>query len=210
MHRFLSFFLVTLLLVWLTPTLVLSQPSLQGPQTGTLGPGTFLVVGDIYVPHGQTLTILPGTTFLHTGHFTWYINGLIHAVGNSDSLIQFLRQQPIENHRWGGLRFQAGASNESLIEDCIIDNCKNITTPNYYGGGIYSNGVSFTVRDTKISTCYASYGGGAYITGGAAVEFDHCLVLKNEAGNGAGLYFYGSPNSIVKNSLIARNKSTST
>jgi len=210
MQRLITSLILSLLLVWLIPALVFAQPSISGVQSGTLGPGTYLVTGDIQVPHNQTLTILPGTTFLHNGHYFWFIYGEIQAVGTADSLIQFLREQPITAHRWGGLRFQTGASNTSVIENCIIDNCYNAAYPNYYGGGIYSNGVSFTVRDSKISSCYASSGGGAYITGGAAVEFDHCMVIKNEAGNGGGLYFISSPNSAVKNSLIARNKATST
>ena len=210
MLRFKTLFISALLLVWLTPLIILAQPTIQGAQTGTLGPGDYIVVGDIRVPAGESLTIEPGTIFYHSGHFFWRIYGEIQIAGTTSEQVQFLRQQPIEDHRWGGLRFEAGASDNSVIEYCVLDNCKNSYYPDYYGGAIYSNGVDLVVRHTRIGASYASSGGGAYITNGASVEFDHCMVLKNQAGNGGGLYFNNSPNCTVKNSLIARNKSTST
>lgn len=203
--------LTFLLLIWLAPAILFAQPmNISGNQSGILGPGIYNVVGDISVPSGQTLTIMPGTEFRHTGHFYWYIYGEIQAVGNPDGVIEFVREQPIENHKWGGLRFQTGASDESVIEYCKIEYCKNVSYPNYYGGGFYSNGVDAVLRHTSIMGCLASSGGGVYVTNGAAVEFDHCIIAKNDAGNGGGMYFNNSPNSMVRNSLIARNKSTST
>ena len=203
--------LTFLLLLGLAPAILFAQPvNISGNQSGILGPGVYNVVGNITVPSGQTLTIMPGTEFRHTGYFVWNIYGEIQASGTSEALIQFVREQPIENHKWGGLRFQAGASDRSVIEYCKIENCKNTAYPNYYGGGFYSNGVDVTVRHTSIMSCLASSGGGVYITNGAAVEFDHCIIAKNQAGNGGGMYLNNSPNSVIRNSLVARNKSTST
>ena len=210
MLRTLKLCAAVLLLVGIAPGLILAQINISGVQTGTLGPGVYNVVGDITVPAGQTLTIEPGTEFLHTGHFVWNIYGELQAVGNPDGLIEFKRQQPITNHRWGGLRFQPGASDESVVEYCKIEFCYNSAYPNYLGGGFYSNGVDVVVRNTSIMGCYASSGGGVYVTNGAAVEFDHCIIAKNEAGNGGGIYLNNSPLSSIRNSLIARNKSTST
>lgn len=199
-----------LLLVWLIPALVFAQPSIHGSLSGTIEAGTYIVDGDCQVNSSQTLTISPGTTFLFAGHFTWYIYGELQAVGTEDSLIQFLRQQPIENHRWGGIRFQSNASDESVLEYCIIDNCKNISYPNYYGAGIYTNGVDVTIRNSRITNCQASSGGGIYATGNAAITIDNSIVAKCTAGNGAGIYLVSCPNAQITNSVIFRNKSTST
>jgi hypothetical protein len=201
--------IAALLFVWLIPRLLNAQPTIHGQQTGILGPGSYIVDGDFGVPAGQTLTIRPGTTFYFTGHYTFYVYGLLNAVGNEDSLIYFIRQQAIEEHRWGGIRFQSGASDGCILNYCIIDNCKNLTFPNYYGAGIYSDGVDVTIQHTRISNCLASSGGGLYATG-AQIQMDHCQVIKNEAGNGGGIYLLNSDGAEIHNSLIARNKATST
>jgi hypothetical protein len=202
--------LTALLSVWLCPNLILAQPALHGALSGTIGPGTYICDGNCRILSGQTLTIAPGTTVLFNGHYTWDIYGQINAIGTEADPIQFLRQDPVEEQRWGGFRFQSGASNSSVFEYCIIDNCKNITTPNYNGGGIYSYGVALTIRNTTISNCQASYGGGIYAYSGAQISLDNCMIIKNNAGNGGGIYLYNCPGSEILNSIIARNISTST
>ena len=90
-----------------------AQEQISGPQSGILGPGTYLVVGDIQVERTATLEIVPGTEFLHNGNWTWEISGQLNAAGVEGDSILFVRQNPIDNHRWGGIRFLAGASNAS-------------------------------------------------------------------------------------------------
>jgi len=210
MRRFRPIFILALLLLWLNPGLVSAQPTIHGALSGDIGPGTYIVDGDCQINYGQTLTIAPGTEFLFNGHHTWNIYGTLNAIGTEDSLIQFKRQMPYESHRWGGLRFQAGASSESILEYCIIDNCKNLTYPNYYGAGVYSNGIGVSISNTRITACKASSGGGIYATNYANIILDNSIVAKCEAGNGGGIYLNNCPGAQVTNSIIFRNKSTST
>ncbi|MBC8276698.1 MAG: hypothetical protein H8E46_00580, partial [FCB group bacterium] len=182
--------LTFLLLIWLAPAILFAQPmNISGNQSGILGPGIYNVVGDISVPSGQTLTIMPGTEFRHTGHFYWYIYGEIQAVGNPDGVIEFVREQPIENHKWGGLRFQTGASDESVIEYCKIEYCKNVSYPNYYGGGFYSNGVDAGLSPNRVFGSLATIGGGGSGSNRAAGAMSQCVITQEHARNcGRGVF----------------------
>jgi len=124
----------------------LAQQQISGTQTGTLGPGSYLVTGSINVPVNQTLTILPGTEFLHNGYHTWTINGKLIAQGTEIDSIRFVRQNPILSHRWGGIRFQSSAS-LSTFEYCVIDNCQS--------SGIYTIYANLTISNSRISNCTA-------------------------------------------------------
>jgi len=208
-------FLSTLLFVFALSIASYAQPTLHGAQSGILGPGAYIVDGSIRVMSGETLTIVAGTEFLHNGHWTWDIYGQLNVEGDEGDSVKFLRQQPIDLHRWGGIRFAAGASANSTIDFAIIDNCKNGTTPYYiYGGGIYTNGVNLTITNTRISECDAYWdGGGIYAHNGANITLDHCMVVDCEAISGAnagGIYLINSPESILTNSIIARNGGTGT
>lgn len=188
-----------------------AKPSISGPQSGTLGPGTYIVVSDIQVLSGDTLVIVPGTEFLHSAHYTWEISGQLNAEGTEGDSINFVRQFPIEECRWGGVRFQGGASAASTIDYCIIDNCKN-TAFNQHGGGFYINGVDLTISNTRISNCSSDYDGGGIYAFGATIVVDHCLIVDNIAplADGGGIYLSNCSGTQILNSVIARNSSTGT
>ena len=122
---------------------------ISGPQSGILGPGTYTVVGDVSVRSGYSLEIMPGTEFLHDGHHTWSIEGILTAQGTESDSIKFLREQPLENNKWGGIRFGASASSECILDYCVIDYCLN-TGLGTSGGGIYTV-VDLIVTNSRIS-----------------------------------------------------------
>ncbi len=192
-----------------------SQPQISGPQSGTLGPGDYIVVGDIQILAGNTLTILPGTTFLHNGPWSWNIYGQLNAEGTETDSIYFIRQNPIPDHRWRSIRFQSGASDASTLDYCVIDNCNIPSSAPYSmkGGGIYTNGVDITVSNTRISNCDAYWDGGGIYASNAAIVVDHCLIVDNTAisgANGGGIYLYNSSGAIITYNVIARNSDTGT
>jgi len=196
-------------LMALIPFAASAQPSISGSLSGSLGPGTYLVAGDCQVLYGNTLTIAPGTTYLHTGHYTWDISGELNAAGTESQPIQFLRQNPIEAHLWGGLRFQWGSAG-SLLEWCTISSCRNVDWPNYIGGAIYADGSGLTIRHCTISNCEAGNGGGIAVGNASDIEIDHCTIENCVSGNGGGIdLFYGS-NVQITNCIIKNNSATST
>ena len=189
--------------------------NISGPQSGTLGPGTYIVVGDISVQAGQTLTIVPGTSFLHNGGWKWDIYGTLNAEGTEADSIYFIRQNPTAANRWKSIRFQSGASSASTLDYCVIDNC-NIPSGSPYsmnGGGIYTNGVAITVTNTRISNCDAYWNGGGIYANNANITVENCLIVDNTAtsgANGGGIYLNNSDGAFIAYNEITRNSATGT
>jgi hypothetical protein len=189
--------------------------NISGTQSGTLGPGTYVVVGDISVRDGTTLTILPGTTFLHSGAFKWDILGQFNAEGTETDSIYFIRQNPTEDCRWRSLRFQPGASSNSTIDYCVIDNCKipSGVPSAVKGGGIYTNSVNLSITNTRISNCDAYWDGGGIYADNAAITVENFLIVDNTAtlgANGGGIYLNNCNGVVIRYNEIARNSATGT
>ena len=181
--------------------------NLSGYLSGTLGPGTYTVVGNCEVQSGQTLTIVAGTRFEHTGNYAWTIRGRLNAEGTEADPIEFVRQQPITNHRWKGIRFEIGASNLSTLEWCNLDYVYTYLN----GGAIYLNSVNIAIDHCTITNSEAGSGGGLYAnycTNGLVIE--NSTFSTNTAGNGGGMYFNSCNGSVVRNCVIDHNSATST
>jgi hypothetical protein len=206
--------LIALLLCLTVYGLSLAQ-EISGPLSGTLGPGTYIVVGDIQVQHAATLDIVPGTTLLHNGAWSWNIYGQLNAEGTEADSIYFIRQNEVPGHRWRSIRFQSGASSASTINYCVIDNC-NVPSGTPYsmkGGGIYANGVGITITNTRISNCDAYWDGGGIYANNANIVVENCLIVDNTAisgANGGGIYLSGCSGATINYNVIARNAATGT
>jgi hypothetical protein len=193
--------------------LAFAQPQLSGHQSGNLGPGTYLVVGTIDVPVGQTLTIAPGTTFLHNGYWKWNIYGTLHAVGTQTDSIKWLRQNPVSERRWGGLRFQNGAPSGSIVSYCVVEwGYTPTTSPSTdMGGCIFSDGVSLTISHSRISHGDAWWGGGGICGNNASfLNITDNLICDNKdnAWKGGGIYLFNCTYCSVNYNVICRNQST--
>ena len=191
--------------------LALAQPQLSGNLSGNLGPGTYLVVGDIQVPTGQTLTIAPGTTFLHNGYRWWRIYGTLHAVGTATDSIKWLRQEALPEHRWAGLRFLPGAPAGSILSYCVVEYGYTPTTApaTDMGGCILANTVPLTVTHCRLSFGNAWWGGGGiygYNVNGLTISDN--LIADNwaNAWRGGGIFLDNCTNAVVSHNIIARNK----
>ena len=187
-----------------------AQPEISGRQSGTLGPGQYLVVGDIQVASGDTLTILPGTEFLHNGHYSWSIFGQLNAEGAEGDSILFTRQEPLEEHRWGGLRFNSNSSDQSVVDYCIVEHCTTGFAPIFYGGGITIEGIAIPITNSRISKCSAPiYGGGIYCWEVTGLVIDNCIINDNHAfgaGSGGGIHLGSCHDVQISNCIITRNR----
>jgi hypothetical protein len=198
------------LVVLLTTVLAAAQTELSGPVSGTLGPGDFIVVGDVEVPAGETLSIASGSTFLFSGHYTWLVRGQLIAMGTESDSIVFTQQSQIPEHKWGGIRFLDGAMDGNILSYCSIDNCENYFFPYFYGGGLATEGPSIDVWNTTITQCSAADAGAFYGMNGAQVNFIDCVITENLAGNGGGLLYDSGTSGEIRNCTILKNISTST
>ena len=201
----LKILILVLLVISLAGTIpALAQQQISGAQSGTLGPGSYQVTGSIQVAANQTLTILPGTEFLHSGNYSWTINGKLIAQGTKTDSIRFVRQNPTSTNRWGGIRFQTTAT-YGLIEYCIIDNCQN--------NGIYTNGVNISVKNSRISNCTAQTDGGGIYAYSSNLTVENCAIVNNTAANyndGGGIYLNSCSEVVIRNCIIAHNSATGT
>ncbi|TKJ38520.1 hypothetical protein CEE37_12190 [candidate division LCP-89 bacterium B3_LCP] len=201
--------LTALLLIWAFSYPVMGQPTVSGDLSGQFGPGEYIVVGNCQVPAGQTLEILPGTSFLFSGHYTFNVNGTLHADGTPVDSINFVRQFPDETCKHGGVRFNAGP-NGSTMSYCHIDFARNTNYPNWSGGGIFCNHTEVSISNCLITNCYAYNLGGGIYASYAPMQISDCIFIGNEAGNGGGVYLSYSNRSEIRNSAFAKNVSTST
>lgn len=214
MQRLKTLTVLSLLVTLIVGMSAIAQEQISGPQSGILGPGTYLVVGDIQVQRTATLEIVPGTEFLHNGNWTWQISGQLNAEGVEGDSIYFIRQNPIDNHRWGGIRFLAGASSASTLDYCVIDYCYHGIQPyNNNGGGIYSDGVAVSISNTRVSNCSNYWDGGGIYAKAANVIIDRCLIVDNTAAsgsNGGGIFLKDCTEATVTYCIVARNSATGT
>ena len=189
---------------------VFAQQQISGLQSGTLGPGTYLVVGDISVQSGDSLIIVPGTTFLHNGNHKWLISGKFTAVGASEDSIYFIRQDAVPGHRWGALRFLNGAP-VAVLDYCVVDHCYIEYSDTYPAGVNVYGGQGISLTHSRVSNCYSwgDHASGVYVYNGV-VLIDSCRIDSNYVINhprGPGIYLENCDNAEIKHSVIAYNNS---
>lgn len=186
-----------------------AQTEISGSQSGTLGPGIYLVIGEISVESGNSLTIAPGTTFLHNGNHKWIISGQLSAEGAEGDSILFVRQDPVDDHRWGGLRFQTGAP-AAILDYCVIDHCY---MPDYTGPSAsitIIDAQGLTLSNSRISDAYCNNDHGGVCAKNTTIHIDNCLIRNNEALNhpkGVGVFLDNCTDSEILHSVIAYNRS---
>lgn len=184
--------------------------------TNTIWSGNVLVNCDVSVAHGRTLTILPGTKVLFTGHFKLDIDGRLLSQGTADDMVTFTAWNKTQG--WKGLDFISvnAANDTSKVEYSRIEygRATGAGTDNY-GGGIYVQQTSkLLIRNCIIANNWAdTYGGGIAMRYSSAKLISN-LIINNTAdySYSGGVYIYGST-SVYKptiiNNTIANNKSSS-
>ena len=100
-----------------------SSQNLSGPLSGALGPGTYYVVGTVYVLANDSLIIEPGTDFLFSGNYDFNIFGKLTAIGTETDSIRFM-QNP-GSSTWNGIDFYNPTADSSRFEYFVIEgsNC---------------------------------------------------------------------------------------
>lgn len=202
---------MTLTAVFILVAPLFAQTQISGPQSGTLGPGTYLVVGEISVVSGNSLTIAPGTTFLHNGNHKWLISGGFSAVGTEADSIHFLRQEPINSHRWGGLHFVNGAPIANL-DYCVVDNCYLDFSMNYFASiNVYNGGLGLSLTHSRVTNADSYFYGSGVFVNNASILIDSCLISNNYLANnprGLSVYLVDCNDAQVLNSEFGHNQSS--
>ncbi len=195
----------------LTVLTVNAQQQISGSQSGTLGPGEYTITGNISVGSGATLTIKPGTKFLHTGNFKWNISGKLLAEGTAGDSIYFMRKDAVDNHRPGSINFSNAKA--SKFDYCVIDYCyidwgtkTNTASVNVIGG------EGLEVLHSRISNGHSKATQGGINAKNTTLLVEQSLITKNSCINkpkGVGIFLDNCSNVKILNSVIAFNSSGS-
>jgi len=159
---------------------------LSGSLSGTLGPGEYTVIGDIGVESGDTLRILPRTTFNFLGRHSFGILGTLLAEGTESDSIIFTTDTIANPDRWPGLRFMNSSSSGSRLAYCLIEHGQA-----YNGGGVHCRESSSPIfmHCTILHNSADANGGGIYCYD-AFPSFTNCIISGNSAGSGGGVHCY--------------------
>lgn len=166
-----------------TNTIIALDPASTTTMSGTLSEndltwsGHISIAGDITVPQGATLNILPGTQIaIQAGTFSSNaanitIEGSINATGTADAPISFLSSVP--ENSWGRIIHTATSTNntysyvnilnagdsptagqDDLTHAILANNTdltlNNVTLNNISGAGIIANNTDLSITDTII------------------------------------------------------------
>ncbi len=172
---------------------------LTGPLSGSLGPGSFTVIGDISVTAGDALTIEPGTDFLFNGSFGFEVAGALTAVGNATDSIRFKPNSGVPF--WSGIEFTSSASPNSQLSYCLIKGSNDM--------GVYLNSApSVTISHcTFTENSSVDMGGGCYSQSSNS-SFSHCVFSYNNALHGGGLVLRYQGPSLADNLVFYGNQGT--
>jgi hypothetical protein len=191
-----------------------AQPHLSGAISGPLGPGSYIVDGNITIAATATVTVAPGTTFLHSGYYNWMISGTLIANGTVTDSIKFRRQNPVPEHLWGGLRFTPTLPMQNSLDYCLIQDVQNGTSSGgaeILGGAIYIMGNYLHVNHSRIYGCRVGHdGAGIYAYYATALVVENTLIDSCMADIGGGIYLSTCNGAQIKNNTITRNRSIGT
>ena len=112
--------------------------------TDTTWSGTVNISTEIYVDNGVTLTILPGTHVIFTGHIGLQVQGRLLAVGTRTDSIKFYPASASTG--WDGILFDGTPSTNDTSKITYCDISYSKANTNYYhdswGGFIALRGFS--------------------------------------------------------------------
>ncbi|MFH1010709.1 MAG: right-handed parallel beta-helix repeat-containing protein [bacterium] len=211
-----------------------SLAQLSGPLSGTLGPAMFHVVDTISVESGDSLTLLPGTTFQFDGPYPFNISGTLFAEGTETDSIIFSTDIVDNRRRWQGLRFYDSGGSRSALAFCVIQNAVRFTpsgggvdcyesSPSFSnciirgnesrcGGGVYCWSTSSPIfrECTFVGNSTSQFGGGAYCASNSSPHFIECVFEENHARSyGGGVYCQNRSSPTFTNCSITDNEAGS-
>ncbi len=202
-NRWISIGIVFLLVIGgFTGFLYLSPINAQGTNVsgvvfdGAGGPWTvagspYIVVGDVIVPQGQTLTIEPGAHVKFDGFYNIFADGTFIAIGTEANRINITSNMAVPSHGdW--YRIQINSTGHAEIKYCDIS---------YGDSGVYLSYSSYN----NITKCnFSSNKWGIYLFSSSNNNITENYVLSNYF---YGIYlYYSSSNNTITNNNVSNNR----
>jgi len=119
---------------------------IEGSTTWTANSGPYIIVGDVIIPEGETLTIEPGVEIKFDKYYELDVKGTLKAVGDKDNYITFTsnRDNPYLGS-WRGIK----------VEETSINNEVQYTIIEYADTGIYSDSQgSISLKNSILRKLY--------------------------------------------------------
>ncbi len=180
----------------------------SGTWTTTGSP--YMVVADIELAFGQTLSIQPGVEIKFTGHYKFLIHGALTAVGTEQDTILFTHATPIDPNYWAGLRFQ---NTEGISELAFCDIQRGyaqgpVGQAAAKGGAVYVDSANVNIHDCLIRTNKADVKGAGIYLARSDVEIYHNVITGNTSyGDGGGIFLEYCTNPHIYDNIIWWNTS---
>ncbi len=202
-----------ILLPLVLPGLAFAQTNVSGNQSGTWTSNNspYQVIGHVTVPSGQTLNIEAGVEINFQGHYRFYVDGNLQAIGTEESMIVFTTDTPSTG--WGGLRVETGDT--ILLEYCRIEHGSALGSeyPDFHGGALALLGSDATVRNCVFADNEAhdpvnelGMGGAVYAINTTATSFTDCVFIRNHCyGEGGAIKFSGGSDIEITNCEFVQN-----
>ena len=172
---------------------------ITGSLSGSIGPGDYTVVGNIYVANGNSLNISPGATFLFNSGYNFTIAGYLNAVGTSADSIKFILNTGASS--WSGIRFEPTASDNSILEYCLISGAAG----NVSGGGFYADSCNLTLRHSTIANNSSTNTGGGITLFYSNAVMEYCDIIGNQTGYDGGGLFTDHSNAQISHCTFSDN-----
>ena len=179
---------------------------LSGWLSGTLGPGEYHVVGNIYVDEDSTLTLMPGTMFHFDSAYVFAIYGTLLAVGTETDSIIFTTDTTANPDRWRRLFFDHDGSSGSQLAYCLVEYGYATGGWGTHGGAVYCYQSSPTFTHCVFRNNEATYGGGVSCLSSSAT-FSNCTISGNTTGNDGGGMVLNASSPTLTDCIISGNTS---
>lgn len=180
----------------------------------------FTVIGDVFIPVGQRLTIEPGVWVQFAGRFSLTVgfHAVLSARGTQDEHVVFTARNTEKG--WLGIRF-VNTENDDVLRYCTVEYAKKPRSEgggylNLLGGGILCCSSSAMAPGFEVSSSpwidrcvirnnHGNFGGGITLTDSSDAAITGCTITDNSTDTyGGGLFIYAAMGTVANN-VIAHN-----
>ena len=211
--------LSTLLLVLLLSSPCLAQITVSGDVSGIWGEqdSIYQVVGDVTVPDGQYLTILPGVEVQFMGDYKFTVLGGLYAQGTYEDSVKFVSVFGYWPGAWQYIEFNGVNPGEAVLAYCLIEsgeravyveNCQ-VTISNCLIHGHELSPVKGEDAQIFLNDCIITQNGGSGLSlqNTSATVIDCEITYHNDLyPSGRGINASGSGNITVTGGYIGHNE----
>jgi hypothetical protein len=140
----------------------------------TLPGSPYIVIGNVTVPSGQFLSIMPGVQVRFNANYSITVNGGLVAHGQEGDSVKFMRN-PGSSAAWQWIRYSSG----TISDSCILDYC----IMEYGTDAVWADGASVTIRNSHISHFTdTAIKGNSYFSSWSGLTIDRCNIHNNARG----------------------------